>query len=699
MSGRIWLGVFASLCLCCSGCGGGNESPPAQSDSGGEQSAAAQTDAGSGPAGSASDDAGESPEAAFAALKQAAEQEDWDAAARLLTDDSQTAIAGMLVFVGGLVAAFDAEEGKGLEELMEKHGLSEDVDPEPPPGTDLSDPLAMVKALASVVEDKPAFIGEVMDWMVENADSTEDPDFAAAKLTDLVIDGDTASATVTGVDVGDTIEFRRVDGKWLVHLPEEHFEMAGTAGGAMDFGPSQEFDEFDFGFDESDPLPPVDAVTRDEFDNAWKTSLDVQDAPAIDEIRKLAAECELEIADVPELAEKLSQPVTLTLSDVSRLEAIEQICAQVGVYPKYRLHQMTFRDGPRAAPAVAAGPFLLLVKSVEQNAPYPTGRVELQILAANLPVAAIARLKELSVSDEEEGLDSFTVRIAELVGTGDQTELRDGYFGGMMMETVASPSLILLNQTLRLKNLVKSVTHVDRLAGELSFDLPTSIETFRFERLDPDTTVESGGVTMTLKDAGSNVEVEYKGADGDRIVLVVLDADGEQLPSNGSGSFGFGDEGSVSQFVEGEPASVEARLMTETERITLPFEITKIPLPQADQMPESIEPLSFEGDVPITIEFVRVQGEGNERRVVYKMTNNTNKGLESLHLQQEYLDAGGEVLDDFPHSQSGYGEMVAAGASEEIEVSAFFMPEETKTVRAAVETARFVDASLWELEQ
>lgn len=699
------LALFSGLFLACWGCGESEESSTPQGTDGAQGTAAPAPGgaASQTPAESQASPAGqgfETPEAAFTAFRDALQNDDWATAAGYMTDESQAAFAGVLIFGAGIAAAFDPEHAKDLEALMEKHGLSEESTSEPPPGVDPSDPLGMMRALSAPIKDKAAFIGELTAWLDKNADSSDTPDFGAAELTDVTVEGETARGTVTGGEGPDSIEFRRINGRWFVHLPDEEFQMAGGPDTTMEFGPSGglgEFDEFDFGFDESDPLPPIGAVTVDEFNTAWKTSLDVSDSPAIDEIRKLAQACELEIEEVPQLAEKLQQPVSLQLADVSRLEAIERICEQVGVHPRFRLHKMTFGDGPRPVPATTAGPFLIQVKKVGQNAPYPTGQVELQFAAAGLPVSAIASLADMTISPDIEDSDTLTLRLSEIAGTGGQEIHDDEFVGGM--GATASKSLFLFDHPVNLKNLVRSVTEVERIAGALSFELPTGVETLRFDSLEPDTTVTAGGITLTLKDASGNVEVEYKGTESDRISLTPLGADGEPLPVSGSSSFGFGDEGSVSVFVEGEPASLEARVVTATQRVTLPFEIAGIPLLLADQMPEIIEPLTFDGDVPLSIEFVRIEGEGDDRKVVYNFSNRSNKDLQMVNLQQYYLDADGNVLDDFPYSHSGFGTMPSAGETQEQTVSAFFMPEETKAVRAELQSARFVDASRWEKEE
>jgi hypothetical protein len=58
-----------------------------------------------------------------------------------------------------------------------------------------------------------------------------------------------------------------------------------------------------------------------------------------------------------------------------------------------------------------------------------------------------------------------------------------------------------------------------------------------------------------------------------------------------------------------------------------------------------------------------------------------------------YLDAAGEVLDDFPTSH--HGEAVPAHGEFETDLSTFFMPEETKSIRVELDSVAFVDLTQW----
>lgn len=645
-------------------------------------------------------EASATPEAAFAAFQEAAKKNDWKTVAELLTPESQESMAAGMLVGASLIAAFEEEKGKEFEQLMSKHGL--DVDPEEgPPGMEDASMEDALKAVISPIKDKPAFIADMVGWLEENADDSGFDEIGSATLSDLTITGDTASGTLTVNDEPQPIEFRRSNGRWLIQMPEDEIGMdssveitsdMGLAGGFEDFG-----DDFSFGFEEEDPLPPVEAVTIDEFNSAWQTSLDVSDKPAIEVLRQLAEECGLELQEEDDVAEALAKPVTVKLDAVSRLAAIEEIAGQVGLYPRYTLRKLGFRQGPRPLPAVFAGPFLVEVAGLDEAVPYATGSVELRLLAAAIPTPAIAQIKSLNYSMDVEEDDVLTFRLLEVAGTGGQDILRDNSVGMMPQ---ATRTMIVLERTVDLKNLVRSVEQIEQLNGELSFALPTKMTTLKFANIGKGTAASAEGISMEISSVHpgemSTIEVEFEGIGSDRVTIVPLDADGEAMEVNGSSGSSFGEKGFRSVFMEGTPASIEARVIQETERVRVPFELGGIALESHGQMPEAIEPLKFEGDQPITVEFVEFKGSGDSKEIVLRVANHTNKDLAMVHLQLNYFDASDNKLDDSPHGHSGGRSFVAAGDTEDIEVSTFFMPDNTESIRVDVKSATFADATEWE---
>ncbi len=80
--------------------------------------------------------------------------------------------------------------------------------------------------MARPVRDKVAFIAEMLALLEEtSADDIGPPGLASGKLEGLKIAGDTATAIQVsrqdGEEQRESIEFRRINGRWFVHLPPE----------------------------------------------------------------------------------------------------------------------------------------------------------------------------------------------------------------------------------------------------------------------------------------------------------------------------------------------------------------------------------------------------------------------------------------------------------------------------------------------
>ena len=158
--------------------------------------------------------------------------------------------------------------------------------------------------------------------------------------------------------------------------------------------------------------------------------------------------------------------------------------------------------------------------------------------------------------------------------------------------------------------------------------------------------------------------------------------------------------------IEGQPAVVEVKVITETKELSYPFELAAIPLASFDQMPEALAALEFPGhESPVTLEFVRFGGEEGFRKVEMRVVNHSNKAIRRLLLDVTCTDAQGTVVDETPHmhegftgAEEGFGggqSMLAAGSESQIEIPAFFAEGATQAT-ATPNTVIFSDATVWE---
>lgn len=639
----------------------------------------------------------ESPEAAFAALQKAASEKNYQEMVSVLTRESQQAMAGQMIFALQMVAAFDAEQEPGIRELMERHGITEESQNQPPANTDFGDgPAAMVRAIGSMVRAPGRFVADAMEWMESSSDDSEPEQWGAGVLSGLTISGDTASATITEDSEDSPIEFRRISTGWLVHIPEEEFDMSMAAGEGSD---QTDFDEFLYHYDEEDELPPPSAITAEEFNKAWQTSVNLENVAAADAIAQLAEESGLKVFEQPELADRLQQEVSIALTNVSPLQAIESACEQIGLYPRYKLKTIAFAEGPRPYPAVFAGPFVVFVEDLQQHPPHPTGHLTLTMFAAGLPTPMVSQMASLNTVSEEQSADSLTVQING-VKHGDQKLTRDNLMAGAMRE--ASLSTIRFSRGYELINLLQQVDEISPINGSISWPFPTDIQTLKFDALKKDTVAKTEDMTLKLIRAGSGqnpqLRVEVNGVESKAVRLVARDDQGQPLPNNFHSASDFGDQSYVEVMVEGTPAVLEAQIVSAADRIFYEFELPAIPLPDHDQMPVELTELTIQGERPLTIETKEIRQDGQFRKIVAQASNQTNKAIHRIRVKLEYTDDSGKVVKDFQHSQQGNRILLEPGASDEIEMTAFFMPDEATGVKLSALAIGFADGTEWESE-
>ena len=165
-------------------------------------------------------------------------------------------------------------------------------------------------------------------------------------------------------------------------------------------------------------------ISSQAFEAAWKIDIDIQQQPARVMLERLCAELGLRMGNAEEHAAALDKSVSLRLQGVSRLQAIEQICSQVDVYPDFTrqtdladagpiaamafmmggmaggkmsvqtpasepaevtLPAVLLRAGARPIPLVFTGPFALEVTRLDEYPPDATGLLEISLFAGDIP--------------------------------------------------------------------------------------------------------------------------------------------------------------------------------------------------------------------------------------------------------------------------------------------------------------------------
>jgi hypothetical protein len=386
----------------------------------------------------------------------------------------------------------------------------------------------------------------------------------------------------------------------------------------------------------------------------------------------------------------LQKTVSLENFEGSPWEAIELITRQAGVTPVYSTSFIKFEPGQRELPVVFAGPFLIEIKEFDTDPKTATGELSLRVVAAGLPPTVTGILNE--------GIGN-PVELTSVTDTESNDLRRNSGAGGIMGFGGMSqaPEAFQREITIGLKSLLRSVENIHTLEGRISFSLPTKVEILKFDELKAGTEQKVGNVTLELQQAdGSSVSLKYSGTDNDNIHLQAFDAKGKPIRSFSTSSFGSDDSGQMSADYESAPARLEARIVTQQEDLEYDFKFSEVPIPNQNEMPKQLAELKFEGESPVSLKFDSFTGDENFRNIKFHVTNHANKDAETFSLDISYLDANGKVLKDFPNTHS---HIVSANKEADVEVSAFFMPEETKSVKAILKRVEFSDASEWIAEK
>ena len=472
------------------------------------------------------------------------------------------------------------------------------------------------------------------------------------------------------------------------------------------------------------PAKPIKAVDLENFNKSWQTDIKITNQSAGDALKKLAGEMGLTLQSDRRLNAALAKKVTLNLQKKSRLEAVDDICRQIGVHPIYELDTgftgtatvtkqvIRFQPGPRLYPVQFAGPFLVAVTGLQEKAPNPIGSISLQVVATNLPASVVSRFQKTFMGP---------AKVEAVLGPQGQP-LQDAEQGRIGTGFGEKTENFIQTVTIPLKNLLRDVTAIKTVRGQLKFDVPTEIKTLKFDKLTQGAVKKSGDLSLTLKAVRlpvkqsqfTSIQFELSGV-GDRfgsenVIFEPRDANDKLLKVFGSGSSGFGGKKSFNYQFQGKPASATLIIISQLADMNYDFALNDIPLKSHAKMPVKITPAKFPGhNTPVSLEFIKITGKGNFRKLQFKVVNHSDKGIDSIGMKLMYLDAGGKKLKDFPSEYRGQTQFGPNGqqiqepavkkqATKQIEVTAFFMPETTKSVKAELRKVRFVDAETWKGE-
>lgn len=456
------------------------------------------------------------------------------------------------------------------------------------------------------------------------------------------------------------------------------------------------------------------AVDDGEFSAQWKNTVDFTGRDGAGAVEELASALKLAV-DFGGADAAFSGAVQQDLTARPRAECIEAIAVACGfhtVFPTVQEQLMagadatvtptvSFQKGTRSNPIRFVGPFVVSVGGLEERVPHGVGSLDLRIACYGVDPSILALLDSLTQTVE---IDS----VADARNRSLRPNETVSYLGGGM---TLGPCY---ENTLRieLRNLLRDVTEIANVKGSQHLTVPKEVLSMEFELGSPGAVQSVEDVRVTLREVGANPTFDVEGPKETLEALlasaVATDAAGEDVTVHFVSLHSWGVQKSqLALNCDTPPAKVQLKLVRKRWNIEFPFELTSIPLPSHEQMPEKIEPLTFgDRDCPVVLGFRAIDRRNDQfPELGFEVVSHANKDAVTIHAQLFYLDSSGKQLEEFSATFTGafdgmtMGPAVSAGATAVTKTTGFFMPDGAKSVRPRVDRVEFVDGTVWTRER
>ena len=492
----------------------------------------------------------------------------------------------------------------------------------------------------------------------------------------------------------------------------------------------------------------LQGIKIDDFESSMKIDVQAKQQPAGDLLAELLTPLGWSVQEAGATRAALNRRISTDLQQVSRWEAIETVCRLIDVTPKYPTpidvplggilssgfatverameaqtgtkpkiprsavigagSHVTFEPHARSLPVAFAGPYLIELNEVTEDPGNATGRVQVSSWAHGLSPSLMAIDQPMSPIE------------CDQIRGSDSSDLNANVFLGGMGNFPWHQSLWAL------RGLLQEV-RIFTLRGTATVLVPTEVLSLRFDELkkgDKETTADGSIEIIQFetgmfdrygrgKQQGAHVHVRLENLGIGEPIFVANDSDGNSLlidvtsgdEMGGGASWGLAHRSgrrrvTTSLTIWGEPKTLVVKLPTTIERLTYPFELSDIPLHLASQQPVELPPLEF-GDrpAPITVEVLEIVRDSAISKVTARVTNHANRDIEQMELELQYVDSSGKTLKSQTDRESGFGNpakpLVAAESEATLELTAFFMPDETTQVVPKLKMLRFSNYTEW----
>ncbi len=449
------------------------------------------------------------------------------------------------------------------------------------------------------------------------------------------------------------------------------------------------------------------AVSEVQHERVWQIDVDGRGRTGLEIVRALVEPSGLRV-HAGEHADVLNAPCKFVAKQVSRIEAVERLCEELGLYPQWPAAEaqvvdwsgtapapdpLRFHAGLRPLPAVFVGPFLVEVSDVIENTPQPTGELQVSVRSLGLASGVLGFQNESrEVLRLEKVRDSLGNPLAdESVFHMSEPQVRDRYY----VYTLSKD----------LKHLLRPVEAITTIAGQVRMYLPTRVHDVTLEVGETSKKIPGGEITVTSWGVSPRLSLVGFPAENTRVLMSPRRANGDPLGVRFQYSDGWNKKLDAGLDCPSEPAYIDVKICTR-EEIVHDFVLPPVPLREFAQRPLELEELAFEGPAPLIFEQEGVlEHENGMAQLKVHIHNVSNKDVVTAMVRFEYMDGEGAVLKDFPHTLTGEydfeiqetGPLARAGETATQETHAAFAPEAAMVVSFELLEAEFADGSRWKL--
>jgi hypothetical protein len=306
------------------------------------------------------------------------------------------------------------------------------------------------------------------------------------------------------------------------------------------------------------------------------------DQPAKESLLDLSESLNLQLRLLNPASDALSTPMSIRLTDVSRLEAIERLGEHLGFYFDYQEKDdadisteawMKYGEN-RRWPAVFTGPFMVALTSF----PWREPEIEISVYGFGLSGARVAKAEE------------DLLYISEIVDTNGNNLIKSREKATQKNTFGNDPEAIAVETSVGLDSSIIGKTTSVTIRGKIVAALLTKQQALPFHGMLVGASERLDGMQFTLTGLPEtrpgtipSLSFTVSGADRDfgpsRYEVVAFDEKGARLPSAGGGFTRIGGEDpTLSLNLSEIPVYVVINVVTDVGKIEYPFEMIDVTL-------------------------------------------------------------------------------------------------------------------------